>query len=657
MAELQRKLGELMAEHGEIAAIDIEKTLASQAIHGGRFGTNLVDLGLVDLEQVGFYLALQLGVPMIHGEELLDAPPEVLEILTGRQCASYSVFPVALEGATLKLAMLDPHNEVAQRELSLLTRMRVVPGVTPELVLVRALEKRYGITRDKRFLRAPSEGETVHAETATSSAPQPVRKPAISLIMPMVSEEMEGELQLDAPPPVEQEEEEYIDSDVTGRWTRPEVGVNDLEATIVALQQTHDREAVAKHLVDALRSGCGGCVVFTVRGTMGVAQAANRTMLGHDELEQLALSLTSSSLLEQAYNTRMAIRAWAGNDPMQQVIADHLGWPDPGEACVAPITHQGQVVHLLCVQTEPRARFSEAFVKEIGQLCDATEAAIDRLVRSHIESSATLPALTELMAIREAGGTPQLSDSRYSITGRAGKRSVAEVWRAVDATDRRVVALHVMPADALDEDQISGLADEVALLQQLSHPGLPELLGAGLTRGGRPYVVMEWLEAMDLRTHLELDPVPPRAEVASIVQQICEVLDLVHGKGVVHRNLEPENVLLTGAEHKQVKLVNFSAASAPVSAGYLAPELSMGMTAGPAADVYALAAICYEMLVGSSPQGQLDPRSLAADLASLPSRATKVVTSGLSTDPRSRPKPRELGHELAHALMQVPLPE
>jgi hypothetical protein len=653
MADPHKKLGQLMAEHGEITAADIERALANQAIHGGRFGTNLVDLGLVDVEQVGFYLSLQLGVPMIHDEELLDAAPEVLEMLTARQCASYSIFPVALEGATLKLAMLDPLNEVAQRELSLLTRMKVVPGVTPELVLVRALEKRYGITRDKRFLRAPSEG--MQLEQALASEPE--RKPAISLIMPMVSEELEGELQLDAPPPVEQEEEEYIDSDVTGRWTRPEVGVNDLEATVVALQQTQDRAAVAKHLVDALRSSHGGCVVFTVRGTMGVAQAANRTMLGHDELEQLVLSLTSSSLLEQAFNTRMAIRAWAGNDPMQQVIADHLGWPEPGEACVAPITHQGQVVHLLCVQTEPRARFSEAFVREIGQLCDATEAAIDRLVRSHIESSATLPALTELMAIREASGTPQLANSRYSITGRAGKRSVAEVWRAVDAADRRVVALHVMPADALDEDLISGLADELALLQQISHPGLPELLGSGLTRGGRPYVVMEWLEAMDLRTHLELDPVPPRAEVGRIVQQICEVLDLVHGKGVVHRNLEPENVLLTGAEHQLVKLVNFCAASAPVAAGYLAPELSMGMTAGPAADVYAVAAICYEMLVGSSPQGQPDARSLAVDLATVPSRATKAVTSGLSPDPRSRPKPRELGHEVAHALMQVPLPE
>lgn len=658
MPRKPRKLGEFLTGDRVITTAELDRALESQAIYGGRIGTNLVDLGLVDVEQIGQYLSVQLGVPLALGSDLLGAPASVLPILSGEQCARYRVFPLRLEQDVLHLALLDPLDEVTITELELLTRTRVRPHVAPELLLVQALEKRYRIPREKRFLGTPDRrGEGG-------------RRKAVSLLMaydpredlasrPAGADARESDPQAASGPdrPSGEPDEEYIDGDTTEQWSRPPVQLLDAPGTAAALSRARDRQTVINHLVQAVDPRAASAVLFVVRGPMAVAHAASGTRASREQLERLVLPLDAErSLLQQAHATRQVVRATAGTDPSQAVIAHQLGWPAPGEVCVAPVIHEGQAVVLLCVQTTAGNQLVDGIEADLSRLCALATEAYQRIVARHT----TQPELLVVRPPAPQGSAPPpqqptLYDTRFFITGEAGTRSFARLWRAVDTSTQKVVAIYSLPAELGETERVTR---EALALQKLSHPALPRVHGAGITAEGQTYVVTEWIEGIELRERLDADPVPPRADVARIVQAAANGLELAHRGGLLHRDLTPQNLLLVGPERRRAKLVNFGITRVDSEDGrYLpapecrAPEITpRGQGAGPAADVFSLAAIAYEMLAGRRPPGPLEPGRLPVDLAAIPSLAQKLIGRALAPAPQLRPSAAELGRGLAQAL-------
>lgn len=182
---------------------------------------------------------------------------------------------------------------------------------------------------------------------------------------------------------------------------------------------------------------------------------------------------------------------------------------------------------------------------------------------------------------------------RYRLVAQIGQGGMARVFRADDTALGRTVAVKVLrPAVEEAVSAPERARSEVTLLASLNHPSLVTLFDAHLT-GSPDYLVMEFVDGPTLSARIAEGPVPP-AEVATLAAELGEALHVVHGSGVVHRDVKPSNVLLAPPHlpggRPRAKLADFGIAllldSARVTtpgtiigtAAYLAPEQVQGAT-------------------------------------------------------------------------------
>jgi hypothetical protein len=770
MSAKREQLGAILVRHGLITPEQLDEALEAQVIFGGRLGTNLVDLGFLSVDEIGRFLSAQHGVPTVGVEELFAVSPQVLGLLTPEQCTRYKVYPLSTDGKVIRMAMMDPHDLIAIDELTFLTDLLVQNIVVPELRLLQILEKRYGIRREKRFLRVPTEGTPQRPEPAQGEPLVPPESQGrISSLFPAVEvtpapseeeqEEERGEVGagpdpfqeeetprmelvflddamrrmmeepddfevvvaeperdregthtevVDLPPSVAEagpvEGGEWADSDAeTAVVERTQVdslppvfvqtgvgaeqlpptldpfeieqtpNIMDAEAIGFALDNAQDRDTVVSLLVQPLRSQAATrSALFLVRGEMAVGLAVGpNTDLPNEEIKGLVLPLVAPSSLRRAVARRKVVIGNAHKDPLQQVISRYLHWPEPEEVCIAPVSHGKRVINLLCIQTASGTRFTTGFAEEIKHLCDKAAAAYVRLIRRHKRPD-TLPPVEKReddAHSRAPGGKPQLQDDRYFVTQRIGAEPAATVWRAVDTRSQKVVAIKLMQPGVLDTDDILRLARDVEALQRLRHPCIARLIDTGVSKEGDPYVVMDWLEGIDLREKLDSGPIS-QLEAMNITLQICSALLAAHDRDVIHRNLSPENVLLLAPEHLSVRVINFGmtksrlrlnkAVVKQIEQGffglveYIAPERLRGSTTTPAVDVYSAATVAYEAFAGHRPFEGIDSRQVVDTRVSLkprpmsntPPHVEKIIMQGLSEDPKARPTIKEMAQEL-----------
>lgn len=232
-----------------------------------------------------------------------------------------------------------------------------------------------------------------------------------------------------------------------------------------------------------------------------------------------------------------------------------------------------------------------------------------------------------------------LVGTRYRLEERLGRGGFSDVWRAVDTETGTVVALK-LSATYADEAGFDAqeLLREASVLQRLDHPNIVRVLDSG-EDGGRAFIAMEYLEGPSLRTLIHTKgPMEPET-VARIGAQVADALDVVHGHGIVHGDIKPENLILTGVESH---LVDFGVAKdlsrtlrpedANQLAGtlaYLAPELLQEGTATVLSDIYALGVTLYEALTGQLP---LPDRRPGADLDQLEAARSRLQRHRASLD-------------------------
>ena len=226
-------------------------------------------------------------------------------------------------------------------------------------------------------------------------------------------------------------------------------------------------------------------------------------------------------------------------------------------------------------------------------------------------SPATEPPPTPATASGVAGG---FAPPGYAILGELGRGGMGVVYRAWDRTLRREVAIKVAHGGAgPDSKGLARLRREATAAAQLRHPGIVAVHEGGVHEG-RPYLVLELVEgAESLEAALRRAPLAPR-EVARVVREVALALAHAHERGVVHRDVKPENVLLE--RDGRARLVDFglardeSATERLTTTGellgtpaYMAPEQVRGDPAelGPATDVYGLGGILYRALTGRPP--------------------------------------------------------
>jgi WD40 repeat protein len=207
----------------------------------------------------------------------------------------------------------------------------------------------------------------------------------------------------------------------------------------------------------------------------------------------------------------------------------------------------------------------------------------------------------------------------YEILARIGGGGMGEVYRARDPRLGRDVALKVLRASlALTEDRVQALGREARAAGSLNHPNIVTVFDVA-TDGDLPYVVTELLEGESLRERLVGGALPFRKAVEYGIQ-IAEALGAAHEKGIVHRDVKPENAFVT--REGRVKLLDFGLAKLRESepgagpddettedktsgvrgtAGYMSPEQVTGGTLDPRTDIFSLGAVLFEMFTGVQP--------------------------------------------------------
>jgi serine/threonine-protein kinase len=263
----------------------------------------------------------------------------------------------------------------------------------------------------------------------------------------------------------------------------------------------------------------------------------------------------------------------------------------------------------------------------------------------------------------------------YTVVSRLGRGGMATVYLVREPGIDRPVALKVLPEQLVDDAQFSArFEQEAKLIGSLDHPNIIPLYRYGIT-DDVPWMALRYVDGGDFATRLAARPLPV-PEGLAMLRGVAGALDYAHRKGVIHRDLKPQNILLSGdgavylADFGVAKMLE-GASSANTAAGevlgsppYMSPEQAQGLKLGPYTDVYAFAVICYQWLTGSLPFDADTPHAILIkhimeplptdSLRLLSPSVAAVLERGLAKQPEQRfQSASALIAELEQALYSV----
>lgn len=272
-------------------------------------------------------------------------------------------------------------------------------------------------------------------------------------------------------------------------------------------------------------------------------------------------------------------------------------------------------------------------------------------------------------------------DDRYLVERELGHGGFGTVYLASDnKVISRKIVVKVMHSEELANDwRKKKFRQELEALARINHPSVIGVLDCGETPDGCPYIVMQYIDGVSLRSLLTPEGLP-FGRVANLIKQIGRALTAAHEAGILHRDLKPENIMVqTSQDEEYVKVIDFGVAKVrnsiidistarDVAVGtiaYMSPEQLNAQPVIPASDIYAMGIIAYEMLTGKRP---LNPQSSyqlldmqrsgirvkPSDLRTgLSANAEKIILQALSYNPEERyERARDFGDSLSSALLQ-----
>lgn len=204
--------------------------------------------------------------------------------------------------------------------------------------------------------------------------------------------------------------------------------------------------------------------------------------------------------------------------------------------------------------------------------------------------------------------------SKYEIIKCLGQGGMGGVYLAEHVTLRKRFAIKILRKTLIDDEVVvERLRREAKACAMLIHQNLVSVFDFGVTETGFPYIVMEFIDGVDLTEVIDNSKIDPR-RVARLSIQICRGLEAAHAKDVVHRDLKPSNILVSnpGAADESIRIVDFGIAKSELPGGemqhltqtgevlgspaYMSPEQIQGIDVDGRSDIYAFGCILYEML-------------------------------------------------------------
>ena len=256
--------------------------------------------------------------------------------------------------------------------------------------------------------------------------------------------------------------------------------------------------------------------------------------------------------------------------------------------------------------------------------------------------------------------------AQYTLGAELGGGGMSRVFVAEDTALRRRIVVKVLPAELLHSVSVERFNREILLAAALQHPHIVPVLSAGET-DGQPYYTMPFVEGESLRARLTKGGALPVGEAVSLLRDVAKALAYAHGRGVVHRDIKPDNILLTGGTATVTDFGIAKAISALRTRGssetltqvgtsigtpaYMSPEQALGDPATDhRTDIYAFGCLAYELLAGRPPFTATSPHKLiAAHMSETPAPITTLraetppalaalIGRCLAKDPAARPQ-------------------
>ncbi len=253
---------------------------------------------------------------------------------------------------------------------------------------------------------------------------------------------------------------------------------------------------------------------------------------------------------------------------------------------------------------------------------------------------------------------PEIFDNRYEIVKRLGSGGMADVYLARDTHLGREVAIKILyQRYARDEEFVARFRREAQAAAGLNHPHIVSIYDRGEADGSY-YIAMEYLEGKSLKDLIAQKGSLPPDKAIFVAEQILQALQFAHEHNVIHRDIKPHNIVISG--RGEVKVTDFGIARAGTSAKmtetgsilgtaqYLSPEQAKGKAVEQGSDLYSLGVVLYEMLTGRVPFEGENPVAIALKHLSdvpvppqalkpgIPDNLNTVVMKALAKDPRER---------------------
>ncbi len=249
-------------------------------------------------------------------------------------------------------------------------------------------------------------------------------------------------------------------------------------------------------------------------------------------------------------------------------------------------------------------------------------------------------------------------DGRYEITELIGVGGMADVYKAVDVMEDREVAVKILkPEFAENEEFLRRFRNESKAIAVLSHPNIVKIYDVGFSDEIQ-YIVMEYIDGITLKEFIEQQGVLKWKDALHFVTQILRALQHAHDKGIVHRDIKPQNIMLF--TDGTIKVMDFGIArfsridgktlsdKTIGSVHYISPEQARGDITDERSDIYSVGAMLYEMLTGHKPFDGENPVAIALKhmqddlvmpreiMPSIPEALEEIVVHAMEKDPANR---------------------
>lgn len=249
-------------------------------------------------------------------------------------------------------------------------------------------------------------------------------------------------------------------------------------------------------------------------------------------------------------------------------------------------------------------------------------------------------------------------DDRYEITEQIGSGGMADVYKAVDLIENRTVAVKILKDEfSQNAEFLRRFRNESKAIAVLSHPNIVKIYDVGLTDEIK-FIVMEYIDGITLKDFIEQQGVLRWKDALHFITQILRALQHAHDKGIVHRDIKPQNIMLF--EDGTIKVMDFGIArfsridgktlsdKTVGSVHYISPEQARGDMTDERSDIYSVGVMLYEMLTGRKPYEADTPVAIALKhmqeecvppreiIASIPEALEEIVLHAMEKNPAMR---------------------